>query len=137
MRTLSILIAFVVALLSASARANGPVIEVRLVVDSGGTQFQTQDGKGLRLGPPVVPSPFEVTQATVSGSEVQLVLAPATAKAFEDATAKNQGRQLAIIIDRVVQGAPVIKAPIKGGKVSVTLRSPEKAQQLAKAITAK
>lgn len=137
MRTLSIMIAVVAALSSAAARANRPVVELRLVVDAQGTEFPTADGKRVRLGAPLVPAPFDITRAAAHGSQVELLLAPAAAHAFEAATAKQQGRALAIVVDGVVESAPVIRDAVKGGKVSITLRSPADAQALAHALTGK
>ena len=125
MRIASVVIAFVALLFSVAAYADRPVVEARLVDAAG------------RLGPVLVAAPLEIASATAAGSEVQLVLAPPSAAAFEDATAKNVGRQLAIVVDGVVQATPTIKDAIKAGKVSVTLKSPENAQKLAKALTAK
>ena len=132
-----IFLALVVLLSSAFARAEPPAVEVRLVVQSGGSEFPTAAGKRVKLGPPVVPSPFVIAQATAKDAEVRLVLGRATAEAFEQATAKYQGQKLAIVVGGVVQSTPLIRDPIKGGTVSITLRSPREAVDLARALTTK
>jgi preprotein translocase subunit SecD len=133
MRIACIATALLALLFSAIAHADRPVIEARLV-DNGGTAFPTRDGAHLRLGPALLASPLAIASATAAGSEVRLVLAPASAQAFADATAHNVGRQLAILVDGVVQATPTIKDAIKAGKVSVTLKSSDAADKLAKAL---
>src|SRR4051794_19166010 len=113
MRKLFLSMLLVLAL-AASALAKRPLVEARLVVDSRATSFPTQEGNRLLLGPPL--APFEITGATARQSEVQLVLAPATAAAFEQATANNVGHQLAIVVDGVVQSTPLVREKIRGGK---------------------
>jgi preprotein translocase subunit SecD len=134
MRIASIVTALLALLLGAVAQADGPVIEARLVAATG-TPYPTRDGDQVRLGSPLGGAPLAIASASAAGSEVQLVLVPSSAQAFADATAKNVGRQLAIVVDGVVQATPTIKDAIKSGKVSVTLRSSEDAQSLAKALT--
>jgi preprotein translocase subunit SecD len=53
---------------------------------------------------------------------------------LEQATARNLGHQLAIVINGLVESAPTIKEPIHGGHLSITLRSPEAARALASAL---
>lgn len=52
--------------------------------------------------------------------EVALRLTPAGAQDFGRITAENVGRQLAIVLDGVVQSAPVIRTAITGGQASIT-----------------
>lgn len=42
------------------------------------------------------------------------------AKLFEDVTRANVGRQLAIVLDNIVQSAPVIEEPISGGRAQIS-----------------
>jgi preprotein translocase subunit SecD len=51
---------------------------------------------------------------------VELDLNSRGAKIFEEITRNNVGRQLAIILDGVVQSAPVIQEPITGGHARIT-----------------
>jgi hypothetical protein len=136
MHTAFLTTAFVTLLCCSIAHANRPVVEVRLVATAG-TEFPTREGSRVRLGPSLVVPPLQIASATATGSAVQLLLAPEAAAAFAEVTAKNVGRQLAIVIDGVVQATPTIRDAIKEGKVSVTVRSPEMAQKLASALTTK
>lgn len=56
----------------------------------------------------------------LEGPYVEVVLNPRGAKLFEELTSANVGRQLAIILDRTVYSAPVIKERIGGGRASIT-----------------
>ena len=57
------------------------------------------------------------------------------AKLFGDATTHNVGRRLAIVLDGVVQSAPVIREPITGGHGQITGRFDIKeAQDLANVL---
>ncbi|MGA8020908.1 MAG: protein translocase subunit SecD [Desulfobacterales bacterium] len=54
------------------------------------------------------------------------------ARLFEKITAENVGRQLAIILDDIVQSAPVIQERIAGGKAQITGNfTPQEANDLA------
>ena len=54
------------------------------------------------------------------------------ARLFEKITQDNQGRQLAIILDNIVQSAPVIQERISGGRAQITGRfTLEEAKDLA------
>ena len=54
------------------------------------------------------------------------------ARLFEKITQDNQGHQLAIILDNIIQSAPVIQEPISGGRAQITGRfSLEEAKDLA------
>lgn len=52
--------------------------------------------------------------------EVDLSLTSAGAQDFGRITAENVGRQLAIVLDGIVQSAPVIRSAITGGQASIT-----------------
>ncbi len=56
----------------------------------------------------------------LEGPYVELELNGRGAKLFEEITAANVGRQLAIILDGTVYSAPVIKERIGGGRASIT-----------------
>lgn len=122
---LSIIAVFASLLISVTCFAKPPTVELRLV-----------DREG-RLGAPVIPAPVPIERSSADGTAVQIVLGHEVAAAFEAATAKNVGRELAIVVDGVVQATPTIKDSIHDGKVSVTLKTADSAQKLAKALTAK
>jgi hypothetical protein len=128
--------AFMLTLLSALARAERPTVEVRLVVTSGGSEFPTRDGQRLRLGAPLVPAPLAIDASAVAavGAEVRVTLAAPSAQAFAAATAKHRGEKLAIVVDGVVQAAPVLRDAITSGKISITVRSPDEAERLARTL---
>ena len=56
----------------------------------------------------------------LEGPYVELLLNSRGAKLFEDITAANVGRQLAIVLDGTVYSAPVIRERIGGGRASIT-----------------
>jgi hypothetical protein len=122
---LSIIAVLASLLFSAIGFAHPPTVELRLVDAAG------------RLGAPLVPPPVPIERCSANGTAVQIVLGHEVAAAFEAATAKNVGRELAIVVDGVVQATPTIRDGIHDGKVSVTLKSAESAQKLAKALSAK
>ena len=135
MRTLWTLILLLLVSVAAPARADHAAIDLRIVVPTDGTTFPERDGTAVRLGPSLLTAPFAIETAKATGSAVQLTLAPATAKWFAELTAAHQGQKLAILAGGVVQSAPVIRDPITGGKVSITLRSAADATALARSLT--
>jgi preprotein translocase subunit SecD len=56
----------------------------------------------------------------MEGPYVELMLNSRGAKLFEEITAKNVNRQLAIVLDGKVKSAPVIRERIGGGRASIT-----------------
>jgi preprotein translocase subunit SecD len=56
----------------------------------------------------------------LEGPYVELVLNSRGARLFEDITAANVNRQLAIVLDGTVYSAPVIRERIGGGRASIT-----------------
>ncbi len=56
----------------------------------------------------------------MEGPYVELILNSRGAKLFEDLTAANVNRQLAIVLDGKVKSAPVIRERIGGGRASIT-----------------
>jgi preprotein translocase subunit SecD len=56
----------------------------------------------------------------LEGPYVELMLNSRGAKLFEEITAANVGRQLAIVLDKTVYSAPVIRERIAGGRASIT-----------------
>jgi preprotein translocase subunit SecD len=135
MRTITFVLAFLFALVSASAHADRAAVDLRVVVADNGTPFPARDGAALRLGPSLLTAPFAIADVHATGAEVQLTLAPATARSFAALTAAHRGDKLAIVVDGVVQSAPVVRDAITGGKVSITLRSPDDAAALARSLT--
>src|SRR5580698_8848978 len=61
---------------------------------------------------------------------VLLSFSPAGADRFEEVTGANVNRRFAIILDDVVDSAPVIKQKIGGGKASITMGSGDTDKQL-------
>lgn len=79
----------------------------------------TLDRKTLMTGEVIADA--RVRPATqLEGPYVELVLNARGAKLFEDITAANVGRQLAIVLDDTVYSAPVIRERIGGGRASIT-----------------
>jgi preprotein translocase subunit SecD len=68
----------------------------------------------------------------LEGPYVSVDLDQRGARIFDTLTAENVGRRLAIVLDKTVYSAPVIKERIPGGKVSITGRfSIDEAHDLA------
>lgn len=64
---------------------------------------------------------------------VALTFSPAGADRFEEVTGANVQRRFAIILDDVVDSAPVIKTKIGGGRASITMGAGDPEQQLQNA----
>jgi preprotein translocase subunit SecD len=131
------------------------VLEFKIVDDSHGVDEAVKEGappgdeilygspeRGGRQ-PYLVESPLLMTGDTVTdarvrpgsrleGPYVSVDLDQRGARIFDALTAENVGRRLAIILDKTVYSAPVIKERIPGGKVSITGRfSIDEAHDLA------
>jgi hypothetical protein len=95
----------------------------------------------LVKGPPVVTAADVVDAAAfppgrgpaAESPRVELRLSPEGAKRFEDFTAANVKRRLAILVDGRVASAPVIMSRIAGGTVQITMGTGDPEQQLAEA----
>jgi len=64
---------------------------------------------------------------------VSVTFSPAGADRFEEVTGANVQRRFAIILDDIIDSAPVIKTKIGGGRASITLGAGDPEQQLANA----
>jgi len=86
-------------------------------VREGGTQLIEEDV--LMTGDAI-----DTAQATVdpTSNEVEVILSLTNTgrRTFANITSENVGRQLAIILDGIVQSAPVIRERIGGGRASIT-----------------
>jgi len=70
------------------------------------------------------------------GYQVNMVFTPAGSHIFEKLTRANVGKNMAIVLDGVMQSAPVIRETISGsGRISGSF-SPKKASLLAEVLTA-
>lgn len=54
---------------------------------------------------------------------VNFAFDPVGAKQFAELTSKNQGQLMAIVLDKVIKSAPVIKSPITGGRGIIEMGS--------------
>lgn len=64
---------------------------------------------------------------------VRITFSPAGADRFEQVTGENVNRRFAIILDDIVNSAPVIKTKIGGGVASISMGSGDQDQQLKSA----
>jgi len=64
---------------------------------------------------------------------VGVTFSPAGADRFEEVTGANVQRRFAIILDDIIDSAPVIRSKIAGGHASITLGSGDPEEQLSKA----
>src|SRR5262249_36598056 len=96
----------------------------------------------LVKGPPVATAADVVDAVVVhpdrssvrlESANVLLELSPEAARRFEEHTAANIKRRLAILVDGQVASAPVIITRIPGGKVSITMGAGNPESQLADA----
>ncbi len=70
------------------------------------------------------------TQSGTGGFYVALTFSPAGSDRFEEVTGANVQRRFAIILDDVINSAPVIKTKIGGGRASITLGGGDPEKQL-------
>src|SRR5580658_4984231 len=78
-----------------------------------------------------------ITDATIGQDQqnfgqyyVLLTFSPAGADRFEEVTGANVNRRFAIILDDIVDSAPVIKQKIGGGKATITMGAGDPEKQL-------
>lgn len=73
---------------------------------------------------------------TTGQPEVVIELVPDAATRFAEATAKNLGKKIAIVIDGEVRTAPIVMAKIEGGRISLAMGmgDPKEAQAEAAAL---
>ena len=64
---------------------------------------------------------------------VLVSFSPAGADRFEEVTGANVGKRFAIILDDVIDSAPVIKTKIGGGRATITMGAGDPEKQLADA----
>ena len=72
-------------------------------------------------------------QNPLGGYYVALTFSPAGADRFEEVTGANIQRRFAIILDDIVDSAPVIKSKIGGGRATITMGAGDPEQQLQNA----
>ena len=92
----------------------------------------------LLTGPPVITTDDVVDAAasvdTASASAyVAVTLSPDAAERFRLATREYTDRRIAIIVNGVIESAPIVRSEIRGGRVSITMGSGSLEVQLAQA----
>jgi hypothetical protein len=120
------------------ARVSAP-LEFRLVAvasDDASPVFPTADGSSVRLEREVVLDGSGIAEAKVQGAEVALTMTDAASRAFADFTGAHVGRAVAIVVDGVVDSAPVVKSKIEGGHATLSMKSPEAAERIARELAA-
>ncbi|CAN5797227.1 protein translocase subunit SecD [soil metagenome] len=73
------------------------------------------------------------TQSGMPEVYVSITFSPAGADRFEEVTGANVQRRFAIILDDIINSAPVIKSKIGGGRASITMGSGDPDTQLKNA----
>lgn len=73
------------------------------------------------------------TQSGVPEVYVAITFSPAGADRFEEVTGANVNRRFAIILDDVINSAPVIRTKIGGGRASISMGAGDQDQQLKSA----
>jgi preprotein translocase subunit SecD len=89
--------------------------------DTGGRRQYLVEKKTLMTGDVVTDASVRAGSAT-EGMAVDFVLDARGGKLFGDVTTQNVGRNLAIVLDGVVESAPQIREPITGGRGQITGR---------------
>ncbi len=113
------------------AGVDDPEQAVNIIKNTAQLEFQDEEGNVLVTG-----KDLKDAQASPGtggqGASVDLEFNDAGAKLFADATAKNVGRRLAIVIDKEVISAPTVNEPIPSGRAQITGGfTAEEAQNLA------
>ncbi len=113
------------------AGVDDPEQAVNIIKNTAQLEFQDEEGNVLVTG-----KDLKDAQASPGtggqGASVDLEFNDAGAKLFADATAKNVGRRLAIVIDKEVVSAPTVNEPIPNGRAQITGGfTAEEAQNLA------
>jgi len=113
------------------AGVDDPEQAVNIIKNTAQLEFQDEDGNVLVTG-----KDLKDAQASPGtggqGASVDLEFNDAGAKLFADATAKNVGRRIAIVIDKEVISAPTVNEPIPNGRAQITGGfTAEEAQNLA------
>ena len=123
-------------------------LDFRLVADTNKPldetiELKSRDGGTVRLDDEVLMTGAAVSRATVdvdsttNSVEVNLELNETGRNTFDSITSNNINRQLAIILDNVVQSSPVIRDRISGGRAQITGRfSMDEAHRLAMVLRA-
>lgn len=111
----------------------GPGVDVMPGVSEGGQRQRYLVEKRLVMAGDVITDAS--MRRDVDGYYVDFVLDARGTKLFGDATSRNVGRNLAIILDGQVQSAPTIREPITGGRGQISGRfTAEEAQDLANVL---
>ena len=113
------------------AGVDDPEQAVNIIKNTAQLEFQDEEGNVLVTG-----KDLKDAQASPGtggqGASVDLEFNDAGAKLFAEATAKNVGRRLAIVIDKEVISAPTVNEPIPNGRAQITGGfTAEEAQNLA------
>lgn len=122
--------------------------ELSAATTTGDTLFGGQANGGATSSPQVAFSPTDLTGRYIIGAqvdidqttgqvEVNLEFNEEGAKIFEDLTARNVGKPVAIFLDNKVIQMPRVNEKISGGKARITgLDGPEEAKQLVQRFNA-
>ncbi len=113
------------------AGVDDPEQAVNIIKNTAQLEFQDEEGNVLVTG-----KDLKDAQASPGtggqGASVDLEFNAEGAQLFADATAKNVGRRLAIVIDEEVISAPTVNEPIPNGRAQITGGfTAEEAQNLA------
>lgn len=94
-------------------------------------EFKDEEGNTLLTGTDLKDAQAAMNQQN-NQSVVNLEFSDEGAKKFADATLKNVGRQIAILLDGEILTNPVVREPILGGRAEISgQRDLEEAQRLA------
>ncbi|MGO4561375.1 SecDF P1 head subdomain-containing protein [Rhizobiales bacterium 3FA27D7] len=77
-----------------------------------------------------------VTDSVSYGAAVKIDMTPDSAGAFRDFTTASVGRQTQLVVDGKVISEPIIREPITGGSVMISVDTATEAQSLARQLSA-
>lgn len=106
------------------AQADGAAEDLKRTAPGGGMVARGEDGRVYVLGKPYL-SGKELKDAKTQFDQfgrpvVSLKFNPQGTKLFDEATAQNVGRQIAIVLDGVVVSAPVVQERIRSGEAQIS-----------------
>ncbi|MFD8495438.1 hypothetical protein [Amycolatopsis sp. NPDC059657] len=104
--------------------AAGTPVELRVMVDSGGTTFKDKAGADYQVGPVALVlarfTKIEAGFAEAGGHHVQLELPSDDAAKFAKFTEENVGKRIAFVVKNMVVTAPTLQSAITGGSIEIS-----------------
>ncbi|WP_370941917.1 hypothetical protein AB5J62_22685 [Amycolatopsis sp. cg5] len=104
--------------------AAGTPVELRVVVDAGGTTLKDKAGTEYQVGPVALVlarfTKIEAGAAETGGHHVQLEMPGDDAAKFAKFTEENVGKRIAMVVKGTVVMAPMVQSAITGGAIEIS-----------------